>query len=81
MIIPISEAIYLMGKAYVVFLALYRMIQTCAYFVTMAKSKLEYSVKEQNFNFDESTGIRADKTIVLTGDISQRNFIHRCCDW
>jgi hypothetical protein len=71
-IIPIPDAIYLMDKAYVDFVALYRMQQTGAYFVTRAKSPLVYSVKEQNFNIDESTGLRADKTIVLTGYKSKK---------
>ena len=72
MIIPIPEAVYLMDKAYVDFLALYRMHQDGAYFVTRAKSPLVYNVKEQNFNLDESTGLRADKTIVLTGYKSKK---------
>jgi hypothetical protein len=72
MIIPISDAIYLMDKAYVDFLALYRIHQAGAYFVTRAKSPLVYSIKEQNFNLDESTGLRADKTIVLTGYMSKK---------
>jgi hypothetical protein len=71
-IIPIPDAIYLMDKAYVDFIALYRIQQTGAYFVTRAKSPLVYSVKEQNFNIDESTGLRADKTIVLTGYKSKK---------
>jgi hypothetical protein len=63
----LSHAIYLMDKAYIDFEALYRMQISDAYFVTRAKSNLKYDVVEQNFNIDESTGLRSDKTIVLTG--------------
>lgn len=65
-ITPISEAIYLMDKAYVDFEALYRMHKCGAFFVTKAKSTLRYDVIEQNSNIDETTGLRTDKTIILT---------------
>ncbi len=65
-IIPIPDAIYLMDKAYVDFAALYRMQQAEAYFVTRAKSTIKYNVVEQNYNINETTGLRADKTIELT---------------
>jgi hypothetical protein len=65
-IVPQPYAIYLMDKAYVDFEALYRMQMADAYFVTRAKSSLKYEVIEQNFNIDETTGLRTDKTVVLT---------------
>lgn len=65
-IIPIPEAIYLMDKAYVDFEALYRMHTCESFFVTRAKSTLRYNVIEQNYNIDETTGLRTDKTIMLT---------------
>lgn len=65
-ITPISEAIYLMDKAYVDFEALYHMHKCGAFFVTRAKSTLRYDVIEQNYNIDETTGLRTDKTIMLT---------------
>ena len=71
-IAPIHDAIYLMDKAYVDFAALYRMQQAGAFFVTRAKSPLVYSVIGQNFNIDESTGLRTDRTIVLTGYKSKK---------
>ena len=71
-IVPVPGAIYLMDKAYVDFVALYRMQQVGAFFVTRAKSPIKYSVKEQNFNIDESTGLRTDKTIVLSGYKSKK---------
>src|SRR6187402_1271534 len=65
-IIPEPEAIYIMDKAYVDFEALYRINTFDAYFVTRAKSTLKYIIVEQNFNIDEATGLRADKTIELS---------------
>ena len=65
-IIPKPDAIYIMDKAYVDFKALYRINTFESYFVTRAKSSLKYTIIEQNFNIDESTGLRADKIIELT---------------
>jgi len=62
-----SNAIYLMDKAYVDFEALYRMQIADAYFITRAKATLRYETVEENFNIDQTTGLRTDKTIVLTG--------------
>jgi IS4 transposase len=33
---------------------------------------MRYEVVEQNFNIDESTGLRADKTVMLTVDKSKK---------
>ena len=65
-IIYVQEAIYIMDKAYVDFKALYRINTFGSYFVTRAKSTLKCTIVEQNFNIDEATGLRADKTIELT---------------
>lgn len=64
-IIPEPEAIYIMDKAYVDFEALYRIQTFGSYFVTRAKSTLKYTIIEQNFNINEVTGLRSDKTIKL----------------
>ena len=65
-IAPQPCAIYLMDKAYVDFEALYRIQKEDAFFVTRAKSSLKYQIIEQNFNIDQTSGLRADKTILLT---------------
>ena len=65
-ITPVPEAIYVMDKAYVDFKALYRIHVLESYFVTRAKATLKYTIIEQNFNIDESTGLKADKIIELT---------------
>lgn len=64
---PIPEAIYLMDKAYIDFVALYKMHKAGAFFVTRAKVRMSYSVVERNFNIDQSTGLRTDSTILLNG--------------
>ncbi|KAA6311625.1 hypothetical protein EZS27_037284 [termite gut metagenome] len=61
-IIPEPNAIYPMDKPYVDFEALFRMQKAEAFFVTRAKSTLNYSVVERNYNIDETTGLRSDQT-------------------
>jgi Domain of unknown function (DUF4372)/Transposase DDE domain len=64
---PISGAIYIMDKAYIDFKALYHLHELGAYFISRAKSTMDYSVIENNFNIDKNTGLRSDKTIELNG--------------
>lgn len=71
-ITPIENAIYLMDKAYIDFVALYRYHLAGAFFVTRAKERMRYEVIEQNFNIDETTGLRTDKTVVPTGVKSKK---------
>jgi hypothetical protein len=71
---PISDAIYLMDKAYIDFEALYRINQADAFFVTRAKSSMKYNVIGQNFDIDQTTGLRADKTIKLTVYRSRKHY-------
>lgn len=62
----VPNAIYLMDKAYVDFEALYKIHLINAFFVTRAKSSMKYTIIEQNYNIDQNTGLRADKTVELT---------------
>ena len=71
-IIPERNAIYLMDKAYVDFEALYLINQADAFFVTRAKKPMKYEIVEQNFNIDQTTGLRTDKTVMLTIQKSKR---------
>jgi hypothetical protein len=73
-ITPLPNAIYLMDKAYVDFTALYSIHKVEAFFVTRAKKTLKYRVIEKNFNIDELTGLRSDKTILLTGYKSKQYY-------
>jgi IS4 transposase len=70
-IVPVPEAIYLMDKAYIDFVALYRMHKSDSFFITRAKVTLDYTVVGENFNLDELTGLRSDKTIHLAGPKSK----------
>lgn len=72
LIIPHPNAIYVMDKAYVDFLALYNMHSSGAFFISRAKTTLDFDVVEKNFNFDEKTGLRSDKTIKLNGYKSKK---------
>jgi hypothetical protein len=78
-ITPEPEDIYIMDKAYVDFKALYRINTFDSYFVTRAKSNLKYTIIEQNYNIDESTGLKADKTIELT-IANQKNYTLKSFD-
>jgi hypothetical protein len=71
-ITPLENAIYLMDKAYVDFAALYRFHSAGAFFVTRAKDTMRFEVVEQNFNIDENTGLRSDKTVFLSIKKSKR---------
>lgn len=71
-IVPLPEAIYLMDKAYIDFVALYRMHQAGAFFVTRAKATLDFREVDHNYNIDEATGLRSDKTIMLKGPKSKK---------
>ena len=71
-IIPLSNAIYLMDRAYIDFAALYKIHNAGAYFVTRALATQDYLVTECNFNINEQTGLRSDKTIKLNGPKSKR---------
>ena len=61
-----ASAIYLMDKAYVDFEALFRIHNAGAFFVSRAKDTMRYEVVEQNFNIDQTKGLRTDKTVCLT---------------
>lgn len=69
-IIPL--AIYVMDKAYVDYEALYRIHANNAYFVTRAEKNMKYEIIETNYNIDETTGLRGDYTIKLTGYKTKR---------
>lgn len=67
-ILPVQpDAIYVMDKAYIDFAALFRIHKADAFFITRAKVSLDYTVVECNFNIDETSGLRSDKTIALNG--------------
>lgn len=71
-ITPEANAIYVMDKAYIDFKALYRMHESGAFFISRAKTTLDFSVTEINYNIDETTGLRSDRTIMLNGYKSKK---------
>jgi hypothetical protein len=71
-LVPELGAIYLMDKAYIDFAALYLMHKAGSFFVTRAKVTLDYEDLEYNYNIDERTGLRCDKTIKLKGPKSKQ---------
>ena len=69
---PRAGAIYLMDKAYIDLVALYRMHRSDSFFITRARAGMDYVVENQNFNLDEKSGLRSDKIIKLAGPKSKR---------
>jgi hypothetical protein len=61
-----------MDKAYIDFTPLLRMNKADAFFATREKETMDYRVIENNFNIDETTGLRGDKIIKLKGPKSKQ---------
>jgi IS4 transposase len=59
-------AFYVMDRGYIDFARLYRFTQNMAFFVTRAKSNLDYIRRSSHF-IDSGTGLRSDQTILLKG--------------
>jgi IS4 transposase len=59
-------AFYIMDRGYIDFARLYRFTQHMAFFVTRAKSNLDYIRRTSHF-VDSGTGLRSDQTILLRG--------------
>lgn len=75
-ILPVQQdAIYVIDKAYIDFSALFSIHKAGAFFITRAKISMDYTVVECNFNIDETTGLRSDKTIALNGYKSKRFYL------
>lgn len=65
-ITPQPGAFYVMDKAYTDFARLYRLHCAGAFFITCAKSNLDFGVRQRN-EADPSNGIRSDRHIRLRG--------------
>ena len=59
-------AFYVMDRGYIDFARLYRFTQNMAFFVTRAKSNLDY-IRRSSHSVDPGTGLRSDQTILLKG--------------
>lgn len=73
-IIPIPGAIYLMDKAYLDLIALYRMHKAGSFFVTRTRVTQDFMDIECNYNLDEKSGLRSDKIIKLKGPKSKYRY-------
>ena len=66
LLLPIAGAYYVLDRGYLDFARLYRFHQAAAFFVTRAKTNLQFA-RRYSRPVDKTTGIRCDQTIVLTG--------------
>ena len=64
---------YVMDRGYIDFSRLYGMHLAQAFFVTRAKSNLQYR-RVYSHLVDKATGLRCDQTIILTGQKSARDY-------
>jgi hypothetical protein len=70
--LPIEAgAFYVMDRAYLDFGRLHRLARGLAFFVTRAKSNLDFS-RRSSRRVDKTTGLRSDQTIVLDGPRTSR---------
>lgn len=66
-------AFYVMDRAYIDFLRLYRFNRCAAFFVTRGKSNLRFK-RISAAVVDKTTGLRCDQTIRLTGFYSEQHY-------
>ncbi len=71
---PEPYAVYVMDKAYVDFVALYRFHQAGAFWVSRAKDNMRYHIVATRTNFRASSGIRYDYTIELVVSKSKKQY-------
>jgi hypothetical protein len=68
-----AGSFYVMDRGYIDFSRLYGMHLAQAFFVTRAKSNLQYR-RVYSHPVDKATGLRCDQTIILTGQKSARDY-------
>ena len=68
-----AGAFYMIDRGYIDFARLYVFVQSLAYFVTRAKSNLDY-LRTTSRPVDKSTGLRSDQTIRLTGINASKDY-------
>jgi hypothetical protein len=64
---------YIMDRAYLDFLRLYRLHQAAAFFVVRSKDNLDYH-RRYSRPVDKHTGLRCDQTIVLAGPLTAQRY-------
>jgi hypothetical protein len=76
-ILPIETgAFYVMDRGYLDFGRLHRLNSGLAFFVTRAKTNLDFS-RRSSYRVDKRTGLRSDQTIVLDGPKTSRLYPDR----
>jgi len=68
-----AGSFYIMDRGYIDFARLYALHQAQAFFVTRAKSNLQYR-RVYSHPVDKTTGLRCDQTITLTGTRSNQEY-------
>jgi len=72
-LIPEPGSFYVMDRGYVDFGRLFELHQCMAFFVTRAKSNLQFR-RLYSRPVDKATGLRCDQTIVLTGFYTRKDY-------
>lgn len=72
-LIPEPGAFYVMDRGFLDYARLYRFHQAGSFFVTRARSNMEYR-RRYSHTVAQSTGVISDQTIVFTGHYAQRDF-------
>ena len=68
-----AGAFYIMDRGYIDFTRLYRFNQEQAFFITRAKSNLDYTRRDYR-PVNKTTGLRSDQTIVLCGTKASKDY-------
>lgn len=72
-LIPEPAAFYVMDRGFLDYARLYRFHQAGSFFVTRARSNMEYA-RRYSHAVEPSSGVISDQTIVFTGFYAQRDF-------
>lgn len=68
-----AGAFYILDRGYIDYERLYSLHQNKAYFVTRAKSNLDFR-RLYSYNVDKATGLRCDQTILLKGFYTSKDY-------
>lgn len=72
-LIPEPGSFYIMDRGYIDYAKLYRLHQSCAFFIIRAKDNLR-GVRIYSHTIDKSTGLRSDQTIRLKNYYSAKDY-------
>lgn len=68
-----AGAFYILDRGYIDYERLYSLHQNKAYFVTRAKTNLDFR-RLYSYNVDKATGLRCDQTILLKGFYTSKDY-------